>query len=205
MEIFSNRMVTLTYNLRLDDQNGDMIEQATAERPLQFIYGAGQMLPKFEAQLAGLRQGEKFQISLSKYDAYGEVNEEAIVELPRTVFVVDGNFDSELVKVGNSIPMMSGDGQRLNGMVIEVGDELVKMDFNHPLAGEDLHFEGDVLEVREATEAEIAALTAKGGCGCGSGGGGCGSHDEGGGGGCCGGGGHEHEHEHAHSGGCGCH
>jgi len=205
MEIFSNRMVTLTYNLRLDDQNGDMIEQATAERPLQFIYGAGQMLPKFEAQLAGLRQGEKFQISLSKFDAYGEVNEEAIVELPRTVFVVDGNFDSELVKVGNSIPMMSGDGQRLNGMVIEVGDELVKMDFNHPLAGEDLHFEGDVLEVREATEAEIAALTAKGGCGCGSGGGGCGSHDEGGSGGCCGGGGHEHEHEHAHSGGCGCH
>ncbi len=205
MEIFSNRMVTLTYNLRLDDQNGDMIEQATAERPLQFIYGAGQMLPKFEAQLAGLRQGEKFQISLSKFDAYGEVNEEAIVELPRTVFVVDGNFDSELVKVGNSIPMMSGDGQRLNGMVIEVGDELVKMDFNHPLAGEDLHFEGDVLEVREATESEIAALTAKGGCGCGSGGGGCGSHDEGGGGGCCGGGGHEHEHEHAHSGGCGCH
>ncbi len=204
MEIVSNRMVTLTYNLRLDDQNGDMIEQATAERPLQFVYGTGQMLPKFEAQLAGLRQGEKFQISLSKFDAYGEVNDEAIVELPRTVFVVDGNFDSDLVKVGNSIPMMSGDGQRLNGMVIEVGDELVKMDFNHPLAGEDLHFEGDVLEVREATEAELLALTSKGGCGCGSGGGGCGSHDEGGDG-CCGGGGHEHEHEHAHGGGCGCH
>lgn len=204
MEIVSNRMVTLTYNLRLDDQNGDMIEQATAERPLQFVFGTGQMLPKFEAQLAGLRQGEKFQISLSKFDAYGEVNDEAIVELPRTVFVVDGNFDSDLVKVGNSIPMMSGDGQRLNGMVIELGDELVKMDFNHPLAGEDLHFEGDVLEVREVTEAELLALTSKGGCGCGSGGGGCGSHDEGGDG-CCGGGGHEHEHEHAHGGGCGCH
>lgn len=202
MEIVNNCMVTLTYNLRLDDLNGDMIEQATSERPLQFIYGAGQMLPKFEAQLAGLRQGEKFQISLSKYDAYGEVNEEAIVELPRSVFVVDGKFDSELVQVGNSIPMMSGDGQRLNGMVVEVGDELIKMDFNHPLAGEDLHFEGDVLEVREATEAELAALMSHGGCGCGSGG--CGSHDHGDGGGCCSSS-HEHEHAHSNGGGCGCH
>ncbi|GAP70328.1 FKBP-type peptidyl-prolyl cis-trans isomerase 2 [Bacteroidales bacterium 6E] len=195
MEIAKNRMVTLTYDLRLDDQNGDMIEQATADRPLQFIYGAGQMLPKFEAQLAGLKQGQNFQISLTKFDAYGEVNDDAIVELPLEVFMVDGNFDNDLVKIGNTVPMMTGDGQRLNGIVLEVSDEFVKMDFNHPLAGEDLHFDGEIIEVRDASDEEIAALFSNSGCGCGSGGcggGECDTHD------------HDHEHHHHGGGGCGC-
>jgi FKBP-type peptidyl-prolyl cis-trans isomerase SlyD len=174
MEITKNRMVTLTYDLRLDDQNGDMIEQATADRPLRFIYGAGQMLPKFESQLAGMKSGQPFEINLTKYDAYGEINDDAIVELPLNVFSVDGNFDEEMVKIGNTVPMMTGDGQRLNGIVLEVSDQVVKMDFNHPLAGEDLHFQGEVLEVREATDEEIAALFSHG-CGCGSGG--CGDGD----------------------------
>jgi len=193
MEITKNRMVTLTYDLRLDDLNGDMIEQATAERPLQFVYGAGQMLPKFEAQLAGLKQGQNFQISLTKFDAYGEVNEDAIVELPLEVFMVDGNFDNDLVKIGNTVPMMTGDGQRLNGIVLEVSDQMVKMDFNHPLAGEDLHFEGEIIEVRDASDEEIAALFSQGGCGCGSGGCGGGECDS-----------HEHDHEHHNHGGGGC-
>jgi len=174
MEITKNRMVTLTYDLRLEDQNGDMIEQATADRPLRFIYGAGQMLPKFESQLAGMKSGQSFEINLTKYDAYGEINDDAIVELPLQVFSVDGNFDEEMVKIGNTVPMMTGDGQRLNGIVLEVSDQAVKMDFNHPLAGEDLHFQGEVLEVREATDEEIAALFSHG-CGCGSGG--CGDGD----------------------------
>jgi FKBP-type peptidyl-prolyl cis-trans isomerase SlyD len=174
MEITKNRMVTLTYDLRLDDQNGDMIEQATADRPLRFIYGAGQMLPKFESQLAGMKSGQPFEINLTKYDAYGEINDDAIVELPLQVFSVDGNFDEEMVKIGNTVPMMTGDGQRINGIVLEVSDQVVKMDFNHPLAGEDLHFQGEVLEVREATDEEIAALFSHG-CGCGSGG--CGDGD----------------------------
>jgi len=195
MEITKNRMVTLTYDLRLDDLNGDMIEQATAERPLQFVYGAGQMLPKFEAQLAGLKQGQNFQISLTKFDAYGEVNEDAIVELPLEVFMVDGNFDNDLVKIGNTVPMMTGDGQRLNGIVLEVSDQMVTMEFNHPMAGEDLHFEGEIIDVRDASDDEIAALFSQGGCGCGSGGcggGECDSHD------------HDHEHHNHGGGGCGC-
>jgi FKBP-type peptidyl-prolyl cis-trans isomerase SlyD len=162
-----------------------MIEQANAERPLRFIYGAGQMLPKFEAQLAGLKQGEPFEISLTKFDAYGEVNDDAIVELPRQVFMVDGNFDDEMVKIGNTVPMMTGDGQRMNGIVLEVSEQAIKMDFNHPLAGEDLHFQGEILEVRDASDEEIAALFSHG-CGCGSGGcgdgdcgdGDCGDHSE---------------------------
>ncbi|HKL34540.1 MAG TPA: FKBP-type peptidyl-prolyl cis-trans isomerase [Tangfeifania sp.] len=167
-EIAKNSMVTLTYDLRIDDEKGEVIEQATSEKPLQFLYGAGVMLPKFESHLAGLKEGEPFTIKLTKDDAYGDINKDAIVELPKHVFLVDEKFDDELIKVGNAVPMMSSNGQRLNGIVLEVNDDNVKMDFNHPLAGEDLHFAGKVMEVREATEEEVAQILSGGGCGCGS-------------------------------------
>ena len=107
MEITKNSMVTLTYDLRVDDENGEVIEQTTEEKPLQFLYGAGIMLPKFESHLSGLKEGESFSIKLSKNDAYGDVNKEAIVDLPKHVFLVEGKFDDELIKVGNMVPMMS--------------------------------------------------------------------------------------------------
>ncbi len=186
LEISKNSMVTLTYDLRIDDENGELIEQATQEQPLQFLYGAGVMLPKFESHLSGLKEGEPFTIKLSKNDAYGELNEDAVVELPKQVFLVDGSFDDELIKVGNTVPMMSSNGQRLNGLVLEINDDTVKMDFNHPLAGEDLHFAGTILGVRQPSDEELAEMLSGGGCGCGSGGcsdDSCGS-DSGGGCGC---------------------
>ena len=128
LEIGKYKMVTLTYDLRVDNESGEMVEQATMERPLEFLYGAGMMLPKFESELAGLKEEESFTITLAKQDAYGEVNNDAIVELPKSVFLVDGNFDAELIKVGNTVPMMSSNGQRMNGLVLEVNDEVVKMD-----------------------------------------------------------------------------
>lgn len=170
-EISQHSMVTLTYDLRIDDDKGEVVEQATEEKPLQFLYGAGLMLPKFESHLAGLKVGDDFSIQLKKDDAYGDVNQDAIVELPKHVFLVDGKFDDELIAVGNMVPMMSSNGQRLNGLVLDINDETIKMDFNHPLAGQDLSFTGKVLEVREATEEELAQTLSGGGCGCGSGGG----------------------------------
>jgi FKBP-type peptidyl-prolyl cis-trans isomerase SlyD len=168
LEIGKYKMVTLTYDLRLDDEKGEMIEQATTEKPLEFLYGAGMMLPKFESHLEGLKQDDPFSIKLANTDAYGEVNNEAIVELPKNVFLVNGEFDSELIKEGNTVPMMSSNGQRLNGLVLEVNEETVKMDFNHPLAGEDLFFTGTVVGVREASDEEVAQiLSGGGGCGCG--------------------------------------
>lgn len=172
MAITKNKMVSLTYDLRIEGAEGEMIEQATSERPLTFVYGAGIMLPKFEALLEGLEQGSSFNINLPCEDAYGKIDENAIVDLPKHLFLVEGKFDDEIIKVGNTVPMMSASGQRMNGLVLEITDENVKMDFNHPLAGEDLFFSGDVLEVRDATDEEIAA-TVQGSCGCGSGGCGC--------------------------------
>lgn len=174
LEIGKYKMVTLTYELRIDDEKGEVIEQTTTEKPLEFLYGAGMMLPKFEEGLAGLKTDEAFEIKIGTADAYGEVNTEAVVELPKHVFLVNGEFDAELIKVGNTVPMMSSNGQRMNGLVLEVGEEVVKMDFNHPLAGEDLHFTGKVVGVREASDEEVAQILSGGnGCGCGSAEGGC--------------------------------
>jgi FKBP-type peptidyl-prolyl cis-trans isomerase SlyD len=175
MKIGKNKMVSLTYDLHYDDANGELIEQATSEKPLSFVFGAGLMLPKFESSLESLEVGSPFEISLQDVDAYGEFDENAVVDLPKHLFFIDGEFDEEIVSVGATVPMMSTSGQRLNGLVMEITDDTVQMDFNHPLAGENLFFKGQILEVREATEDELAALVS-GGCGCGSG---CGCDDEG--------------------------
>jgi FKBP-type peptidyl-prolyl cis-trans isomerase SlyD len=95
-----------------------------------------------------------------------------------------------MVKEGNLVPLMDSEGNRVNAMVVSIGTDVVTVDLNHPLAGEDLHFVGEVIEVRDATEAEIKAFLNPGG-GCGS----CGcSSDDCGDGGCgegsCGCGGH---------------
>lgn len=173
MKIGINKMVSLTYDLHYDDAEGELIEQATSEKPLSFVFGAGLMLPKFESQLEGLATGSPFEIGLQDVDAYGELDENAIVDLPKHIFFIDGEFDEEMISIGNTVPMMSTSGQRLNGIVLEITDDTVKMDFNHPLAGENLFFKGQILEVREATDEEIAALTSGGSCGCGSGSCGC--------------------------------
>ncbi len=188
-------MVSLTYDLRVDGAEGELVEQATAGKPLRFVYGAGIMLPKFEALLEGLEEGKSFEINLACNDAYGDVDENAIVDLPKHIFIIDGNFDEEIVKVGNTVPMMSTNGQRMNGLVLEVTDDVVRMDFNHPLAGEDLFFSGEILEVRDATDEEISA-TMQSGCSCG-GGCGCGDHEDGETCGCG-------SEGHSHGSGCGC-
>lgn len=178
MKVGKNKFVKLSYELRTESSNGEIIEKTEDLSPLEFVFGAGRMLEMFEDKLEGLTAGAKFDFSLEAEEAYGPKDEEAIVELPLEIFQADGVVQEDLLIVGNSIPMMDAQGNRLNGLVLEVTEEIVKMDFNHPLAGEKLFFTGDVLAVREATEDELIAASNVGGGGCGSGGcgsGGCGS------------------------------
>lgn len=193
LTVSKDSMVTLTYDLRLDGKEGEIFESATTENPLVFLHGAGLMIPAFEEQLIGKKSGEKFEISIPAASGYGEINEEAVVELPLDIFKVEGKVDDGMLSPGNSIPMMSAHGQRMDGIVVSVEGETVTMDFNHPLAGEDLHFTGTVMAVREATDDELNAALSSGGCGCGSscgsgdcGDDGCGDNSSGGCGGGCG-------------------
>ncbi len=170
MTIAKDKMVSVTYELKTD-KNGEIIEQTTKENPLTFLCGAGQMLPKFEENLAGLKVGDTFEFTLETADAYGEASEQAVIDLPKNIFEVNGKFDEEMIKLGNVVPMQDSNGNRMNGIVLEVADETVKMDFNHPLAGDDLHFKGEVIDVRDATPEELQPMSScgDGGCGCGCG------------------------------------
>ena len=169
MKISENKFVSVAYDLNVgDDDERELMESATIERPLQFIFGTGSMLPAFEENIKNLTTGSKFKFTLTPEQAYGEFVEEHVIELPKKIFEIDGKFDDERIAEGVTLPMMSEDGQRMNGSVLEVREDVVLMDFNHPLAGETLHFTGEILDVHEATEEEHSAMhrAMSGSCGC---------------------------------------
>ena len=172
MKISPYKFISLSYKLyAVDDMGEDFIEEATAERPFDFIFGTGNMLEAFEKNLSGLSAGDSFDFILKPEEAYGEYNENAVVEVPKKVFEIDGVFDEEMIQEEAIIPMMNEDGAQLNGEVISINDDSVTMDFNHPLAGDSLHFAGVVNVVREPSQEEIKFAQnphGNGGCDCGS-------------------------------------
>lgn len=206
MEKPQNKYITLTYKLYTVGENGEreLVEEATKERPFIFISGFGIALDAFEEQTAGLAQGEHFEFDLNKDEAYGDFDPTHVIELGREVFTINGHFDNDHIYKDAIVPLQNEDGNRFYGRVLELDDEKVKMDLNHPLAGKTLHFEGYVLENREATNSEIENMAKQlsgEGCGCGhcdcDGSGDCdcdcdGGHEDGGH--CCGG----HRHEGGH-------
>lgn len=192
METSENKYITVAYKLySIEDGERDFEEEAPAAHPFQFISGLGMVLDSFEEQLVNLKPGDKFDFTIAAENAYGEYDEQHVIDLPKNIFMIDGKFDAERIKEGAIVPLMTSDGQHINGSVVEVQADTVVMDMNHPLAGCDLNFVGEVVTNRPATNDELAevARMMSGGCGCGcdSCGGGCSDDcgDHGCGGGCC--------------------
>ncbi len=157
MTINENKVAVVSYHLTAtkDGGNEELVEKTDAEHPFAFIYGVSSLLPDFEKNLLNKKAGDKFDFKVKAIDGYGNVEQEYIINIDRQAFIVDGNFDSERVKIGNDIEMHDAEGNKLIGRVLELTDAHVRMDFNHPLAGNDLHFVGEIIEVREATEEEM--------------------------------------------------
>jgi FKBP-type peptidyl-prolyl cis-trans isomerase SlyD len=167
MEIKPGKFVAVSYKLvgLQEGQKPEEIEETQPGRPLTFIYGTGSMLESFEKHLENLKPGDKFKFVIPADEAYGQPDPENIIDLPKEIFVVDGKFDADVVVEGAVLPMRDANGHTLNGVVEAITDTTVRMDFNHPMAGVDLSFEGTVEEVREPREEDIH--TCGGGCGCG--------------------------------------
>ena len=193
MKIEINSVVEFCYDLEVD---GQIVDKTTAEKPLDYIHGTGSLLPKLEEHIEGMEPGCRFDVTLSPADGYGEIDPARIIDLPKAAFEVNGEVREDLLVPGNTIPMMNSMGGVIPGVVLEVTDDSVKMDLNHQMAGKTLHFTGEIISVREATEKELTEglhgeyVHKCGGCSGGGCGGGC--HD----GGC-----HDSEGEC----GCGCH
>ncbi|GAB2771382.1 FKBP-type peptidyl-prolyl cis-trans isomerase [Rhabdobacter roseus] len=157
MKIEKNKVVVLAYNLSIPDQDGemDLVETVNDSEPMAFIFGHSGLPDGFEVELDGLSAGDTFDFTIDPEGGYGEFDPEAVVELPKDIFQVDDVDQAELLEIGNMIPMTNEEGERLQGQVVEVKDDVVVMDFNHPLAGKAMHFEGRVLSVRDATPEEL--------------------------------------------------
>ena len=152
MKVEKNKVVSLTYELMVE---GTLADKADENRPLEYIHGTNMLLPKFESELEGKEAGDEFAFTLTPEEGYGTFDESRLIDLPKEVFMMDGKLREDLLVIGKMIPMMNDAGQVVNGIVHEIGDEAVTMNFNHPMAGKTLDFTGKVVGVREATEKEL--------------------------------------------------
>jgi FKBP-type peptidyl-prolyl cis-trans isomerase SlyD len=156
-QITEDSVVTLSYELRVSDENGDttLVETAEAEEPMLFLMGRSGLPEKFESALLGKQAGDAFEVTLAPEEGYGEYDEDMLVTLPRDTFSVDGQIDGEMLQVGNYLPMADQEGNHMQGRVDALDGDAVRMDFNHPLAGMTMHFRGRVESTRPATAEEI--------------------------------------------------
>ena len=150
MIIGKDAVVGVNYELNVEGQKID----ASGDAPLTYLHGHNMMIPGFESRLEGLTAGEKYDFKVPSKEGYGDFNENAIAELDKSIFLVDGNMSTEVFE-GAQLQLTNQDGQPMVGVVKAIGDDKVTMDFNHQLAGKDLHFTGSVAEVREATAEEV--------------------------------------------------
>jgi FKBP-type peptidyl-prolyl cis-trans isomerase SlyD len=157
MIIENKTVVTLRYRLTMDENGSEIqVEQTDPQHPLVFLYGAQNVLPAFEQNLAGKSIGDPFDFYLSPEEAYGVSDPRNLTEVPTNVFKnPEGNIDESLLVIGRVISMSDESGRRFQGIIKEVRAENVLMDFNHPLADKQLHFTGEVEAVRIATPEEL--------------------------------------------------
>ncbi len=179
MKIEQNKVVELCYELEVE---GQIVDKTTKEQPLDYIHGTKALLPKFEANIENMEPGDKFSFTLTPEEGYGDVDPDRIIDLPKEAFEVNGEIREDLLKVGNTIPMLNSAGAVIPGVILEVQENSVKMDLNSPMAGKTLNFSGEILTVREATEKELKeglhGEYLHSNCGCHGGHGDCGCHSE---------------------------
>lgn len=190
METKLFKYIAVAYKLYADiDDENQLVEEATENQPYQYISGMGMNLPAFENAIEGMGKDDSFDFTIPQAEAYGEYVDERVVELDKEIFKVDGKIDPKYIYEDAIVPLMNEDGNRFMGRIVEIGDDNITVDLNHPLAGLDLHFVGKVVECRDATNAEIermAKILSGEGCG-GCSGGNCGDCGQEGSCGGCGG------------------
>jgi len=167
-----NAVVQIAYNLTV---NGEEVESNT----LEYLHGHGNIIAGLETPITGMQVGESREIVALAKDAYGEFDPEQVIKVSRAAFPAD--FE---IRLGEPMHLRDSSGHMFEAVATAIGEDYVELDMNHPMAGKDLNFNVTILDVRPATEDEIAAGRLGGGCascgdsGCGDSG--CGD------GGCCG-------------------
>jgi len=146
MAMKENQIVSIEYEVRV---NGDIVDSNVGGDPLVFLTGSGKIIPALEAGLSDMNIGDREEVVIQAADAYGKYDDEARQEVPRD------QFDGIDLQLGTPLQGQSENGELIQVTVIGLKDDTVVIDFNHPLAGHDLHFNVTLLDVRDATDDEI--------------------------------------------------
>jgi len=154
MKAAHNTVVKITYELRTEP-NGDVMDSADKDSPFSFLFGHSNVLDKFEKSLDGLIAGNQFSFVLSPEEGYGEFDQDAIIQLAKDIFSVEGEVQEDMIFVGNIVPLQDQFGNPFQGRITSIDGDKITVDLNHPFAGKTLHFSGEVLDVREAHPVEI--------------------------------------------------
>ncbi|CAH0990899.1 FKBP-type peptidyl-prolyl cis-trans isomerase SlyD [Sinobacterium norvegicum] len=148
-KVSANNVVSIHYTL--SNEAGDVLDSSNGQEPLNYLHGAQNIIPGLETALENLSVGDSFEVVVQPVDGYGEVNPEMIQQVPVASFE---GFDGELVP-GTALTATGGDGQTMNVTVVDVNDEFVTVNGNHPLAGMVLCFKGTIDAVRAASAEEL--------------------------------------------------
>ena len=159
MAIEPNQVVTINFTIK--DSKGTIVDSTVGQEPYTFLSDSDQMLPKVEDVLRGMKVGTKSNVVLSPDDAYGEYEEDAIMVAKRADFPTDAEL-----KEGITFSTLDEDGQEMSATIKQINGDEITVDYNHPLAGETLSFDLELLEVRNATPEELRQCHDHG-CGCG--------------------------------------
>lgn len=147
--IADNLVVTIDYTLRNDA--GDILDTSKGDEPLSYLHGFGNIVPGLEAALTGKRVGETLRVSVPPAEGYGEHDPDGLQVVPRDAFP-----EGATIEIGDNFTAELEDDQFVTLWVVGVEGDEVKVDMNHPLAGETLHFEVEIVELRPANANELA-------------------------------------------------
>ena len=147
MTISKDQAVSIHYTLKNDA--GDVLDSSEGQAPLAYLHGYQNLVPGLEAELEGLVVGDKKSVVVQPEDGYGDVDETLVQEVPREMF-----SGVDTVEVGMEFQVQGPEGAHFVE-VVEVTEETVTVNGNHPLAGQALHFDVEVVELRAATEDEL--------------------------------------------------
>jgi len=148
MKIEENSVVTLDYTLNVD---GGIVDTSEGNEPIEFIQGQGQIISGLENELYGMAIGDSKDVVVSPSQGYGEIDSDAFADIPREEFPPTIPLED-----GVALQLKDQEGNVLEAHIVETGDKTVRLNFNHPLAGKELHFSIKVVGIREATNEEIS-------------------------------------------------
>ena len=146
LKVQDGHVVSMDYTLHVD---GEVLDTSSGHEPLEFLQGAGNIIPGLEQELYGMAVGESKKVIVQPEEGYGALDPEAFVDVPKEQFP-----PTIPLEAGIEIQVTNQDGQPLSARIDSVNDQSVRLDFNHPLAGKELHFDVKVVSLREATDEE---------------------------------------------------